>query len=284
LFTHIESVPTGCVAVAEIEVELLTGRTHQIRGQLSTDGFSLVGDTQYGGAIPQSAKHTVGSAEATPQTMDSELMALQCCQLDFLAPRQIQKRDGRKTLVPSDTWKSVRLNSTWWTPHLKQYQLATSLSSSCGTTSQADMELVNKLMEPTILPKKEETDTSPYSETVSLPPQVILSPGVHKYVLIEARADGKRLTFVKSASPAECGGIYHANVAEELVHRLTEAGFRCKVTGGGRIEYNPDVPHAHVYGFSYGFGKGDHAKAASLIEEWTQGRIVATFDNSNALY
>jgi hypothetical protein len=37
-----------------------------------------------------------------------------------------------------------------------------------------------------------------------------------------------------------------------------------------------------VFGFSYGFGKGDHEKVASIIEEHTI--IVATFDNSDGLY
>lgn len=40
--------PTECIGVAELEVELLTGRTHQIRGQFAALGFPLVGDAQVG--------------------------------------------------------------------------------------------------------------------------------------------------------------------------------------------------------------------------------------------
>jgi hypothetical protein len=87
---------------------------------------------------------------------------------------------------------------------------------------------------------------------------------------------------VKSASAKECGGPYHSNVAEELMECIEAAGYdNAVVTGGGRIDYVQDSATAHVYGFSYGFGKGDHAKAAELI---AQSGIMATYDNSNALY
>ena len=51
--------------------------------------------------------------------------------------------------------------------------------------------------------------------------------------------------------------------------------------GGGRIDYIWESARAHVYGFSYGFGKGDHAKVAYLI---AQSGITVTYDNSNAVY
>ena len=54
--------------------------------------------------------------------------------------------------------------------------------------------------------------------------------------------------------------------------------------GGGRIDHieSEDVKHAHVFGFSYGFGKGDHEKVASIIEKYSD--VIATFDNSDGLY
>ena len=54
--------------------------------------------------------------------------------------------------------------------------------------------------------------------------------------------------------------------------------------GGGRIDIieNEEVSHAHVYGFSYGYGKGNQEKVASIIEENTNA--IATFDNSDGLY
>ena len=54
--------------------------------------------------------------------------------------------------------------------------------------------------------------------------------------------------------------------------------------GGGRIDFltNDEVAHAHVFGFSYGFGKGHHEKVAAIIEE--NSDIIATFDMSDGLY
>ena len=85
----------------------------------------------------------------------------------------------------------------------------------------------------------------------------------------------------KTASPDECGGLFHADVARGLVNELNTAGFDTVVLGGGRIDYDSTKNHARVYGFSYGFGKGDHAFASLLIE---QEGINSSFDDSDALY
>ena len=41
--------------------------------------------------------------------------------------------------------------------------------------------------------------------------------------------------------------------------------------GGGRIAYKPQAeppaPHVRVYGFSYGFGKADHAVSVEVCRE-----------------
>jgi Janus/Ocnus family (Ocnus) len=80
-------------------------------------------------------------------------------------------------------------------------------------------------------------------------------------------------------------------VAQDLREWVSAAGYDVVVTGGGRIDYRVTEPGektaagtALVYGFSYGFGKGDHEKAASIISEWSDGRVVATVDNSPDLY
>jgi 23S rRNA-/tRNA-specific pseudouridylate synthase len=106
-----ERIPADCLAVVEVEIELLTGRTHQIRGQLSTLGFSLVGDARYGGAIP--ANYT---------SAGSEKVALQCCELEFLDPDIIVKQDGVLFMKESERWNHFRLETAWWTPLLQQYQ------------------------------------------------------------------------------------------------------------------------------------------------------------------
>jgi hypothetical protein len=124
-------------------------------------------------------------------------------------------------------------------------------------------------------------------EDATLPPRVSLSRGCNKYVVIRATNDlleGEELFFVKSASPEECGGLYHANVAEELLSQLNNIGLTASVIGGGKIDYmeTDDLSHAHVYGFSYAFGKGNHEMVASIVEAHTD--TVATFDNGDGIY
>jgi phosphohistidine phosphatase len=112
---------------------------------------------------------------------------------------------------------------------------------------------------------------------------VALSPGANKYVLIKATASDadQTLWFVKSSSSAECGGPYHANVAEDLVEWLEALDFTVEVTGGGRIDSNHKKKYANIYGFSYGFGKADHAKTAAIIESMMYLRRTS---NSASLY
>jgi len=115
--------PVDCVAIVEIVVELLTGRTHQIRGQLAAEGFPLVGDVQYGGAVPNTSslyrERCEGRAEGF---LDSERLALQCCSLEFLDPRRgTDSDDGSGRAMRSEQWNSFRLDSAFWTPSLDQY-------------------------------------------------------------------------------------------------------------------------------------------------------------------
>ena len=113
--------PENCISVVEVEVELLTGRTHQIRGQLAAEGFPLVGDVQYGGAIPTSSdlyrERCAGRCEGF---LDSENLALQCCSLEFLDPQPPLNDDNRKD-SEEQCWNTFRLESAFWTPYLKRY-------------------------------------------------------------------------------------------------------------------------------------------------------------------
>jgi hypothetical protein len=94
---------------------------------------------------------------------------------------------------------------------------------------------------------------------------------------------------MREKSPASCSHLPFAifvsgNVAQDLREWCEAAGYNVDITGGGRIDYDLEEGRAVVCGFSYGFGKGDHQRAASLITEWTLGEIVATYDNSDGLY
>ena len=275
------SKPPECVAVVEVEIELLTGRTHQIRGQMSAEGFPLVGDIGYGGALPTPPKPR-GNDSVTKSIKVPEKLALQCCQLEFIEPKYHRDKRDELVGVPSDTWKTFRLERAFWTPMLERYSAITDYASD-ATFSSSDEEDARKLQ--TVAPDKLfDVDSDGSDETaVHLPQRVNLSPGINKYVVIEARSrSGETLQFVRSASPSECGGPYHADVARDIVRELTLLGYSCSVTGGGRIDYV--APHAHVYGFSYGFGKGDHELVAKIIEEQSEDETYATFDTSDGLY
>lgn len=138
-----------------------------------------------------------------------------------------------------------------------------------------------------------------------LPPSVQLSPGRNKYIMAKLRdpVTHKVRWFVKSAAPSECGGPYHANVADDLVEWIHSVpGYESvdvDVTGGGRIDYVPDAASSTfdgaassaetstvcVYGFSYRYGKGDHRRAAELIKEsMGEDSIAVTYDLSDDLY
>jgi len=269
--------PQGCIAVCELEIELLTGRTHQIRGQLAAEGFPLVGDVQYGGAVAQPTED-LGKPEKRDGFLslgDSEELCLQCCSLEFLEPHLAVDSTG-ESMVPSQRWKKFSLSGSSWTDFLDAYSCA-ELSSESVTSSLSDEE-------PLLTQRREESHDAATSTPNELPQTVLLSVGTNKYVVVRAQRAGQAYWFVRSASPAECGGPYHANVAEDLLHTLETLGFSTQVEGGGRIDCmeSEDIKHAHIYGFSYGYGKADHEKVADIIEKYSD--YVATYDNSDGLY
>ena len=110
--------PVDSGAAAEVEVELLTGRTHQIRGQMAALGFPLVGDVQYGGAAVSS------SDDAGFASANKERLALQCCELEFLDPDFITNKQGEVRGIPSEEgrWNRFRLDRAWWTPLIERYE------------------------------------------------------------------------------------------------------------------------------------------------------------------
>jgi hypothetical protein len=68
---------------------------------------------------------------------------------------------------------------------------------------------------------------------------------------------------------------------------IEAAGYEVSVTGGGRIHYritSDGQRIATIYGFSYGFGRGDHARTAAIINEWSHGGIETFIDHAAILY
>jgi phosphohistidine phosphatase len=103
--------------------------------------------------------------------------------------------------------------------------------------------------------------------TSNLLPSVSIDEGAHKYVLITATppttpSNSSRQTFVYSRRHAK----YHVNVAEEFVPQLECYGYTSiRVAGGGRILRNDIEKKIHIFGYSYGFGKADHAVAKEVV-------------------
>jgi len=87
--------------VCQVEIELLTGRPHQIRGQMSALGFPLLGDKMYGG------KSRV--------ICSKNRIALHCCELSFPEPNICKrgKKGSRETLTASSKLATYRCDA-WW--------------------------------------------------------------------------------------------------------------------------------------------------------------------------
>ncbi|KAL1454427.1 hypothetical protein WDU94_010686 [Cyamophila willieti] len=93
------------------------------------------------------------------------------------------------------------------------------------------------------------------SATYDSIPSVEIDPqGTYKYILIK---------------------LYEKNVKNEdgsekfkyLVRATLPETLDTECVGGGRIKHNPDEKKIHVYGYSQGFGKADHAITKQLLDE-----------------
>jgi len=100
-------------------------------------------------------------------------------------------------------------------------------------------------------------------------PSVYIDEGANKYVLITANTpNSTKQTFVYSKR----GASYHRNVAEFLIPQLEGAGYyNIRVLGGGRILRDDEDKLINIFGFSYGFGRGDHELALEVVQ--TSGKF-----------
>ena len=98
-------------------------------------------------------------------------------------------------------------------------------------------------------------------------PSVSIDSGAYKYVLITASQpnnnNNKEEVFVHSKR----GAHYHRNVAEPLIPILQQSGYtNIRIKGGGRILRDDDDKIIKIFGYSYGFGRADHALAKDVVE------------------
>mmetsp|Transcript_14858 Transcript_14858/g.29680 ORF Transcript_14858/g.29680 Transcript_14858/m.29680 type:complete len:204 (+) Transcript_14858:67-678(+) len=146
------------------------------------------------------------------------------------------------------------------------------MSSGGGeTTNEKDLREVERLRARLAGAGSESSaaDGGPVQIDVPALASVHIDEGANKYVLVRAREPARdeakpaRRTFVVSKK----GAPYHRNAAEPFVERLLEFGYTdVRITGGGRILLDNEERKVSIFGFSYGFGKGDHKVSAELVQ------------------
>jgi len=112
----------GDLLVVEVDVELVTGRTHQIRGQFAAMNLPLVGDPLYGRTASETVAWNVrrnrGWGAASKIV---ERLGLQCCFLSFSYPQwSLHPKSKRKVLVESGSTCKYQLEKTWWNDCLRE--------------------------------------------------------------------------------------------------------------------------------------------------------------------
>jgi len=141
------------------------------------------------------------------------------------------------------------------------------------TTNAHDLaeaaRLQQELRNNTSDPSKTKTKTT----TTTIVPNVSIDEGANKYVLIQAtnQITFKRESFVVSKR----GASYHRNAAESFLPKLQQQQKQqnkslftdIDITGGGRIFYSLEDKKIRVFGYSYGFGRADHALACEVIRK-----------------
>lgn len=116
------------MGVVELEIELLTGRTHQIRGQLALEGMPICGDTLYGGA------KVINRGLVSGYTGSGNL-ALQCCELEFYDPVYLETPQGQLFSSRSSKLNRFCLDQAWWSSLITSEQSSqTKVCQNLGLT------------------------------------------------------------------------------------------------------------------------------------------------------
>ncbi|XP_039939379.1 14 kDa phosphohistidine phosphatase [Hirundo rustica] len=101
-------------------------------------------------------------------------------------------------------------------------------------------------------------------EALSRVPDVqIDADGVFKYVLVRVRGAG---ALAKDVVRGHGWAEYHADLFERTAEELARHGLSCECLGGGRLSHRPEERKIHVYGYSVGFGRADHAVTTEKLK------------------
>ncbi|KAL2297917.1 hypothetical protein Nmel_016872 [Mimus melanotis] len=101
-------------------------------------------------------------------------------------------------------------------------------------------------------------------EALSRVPDVqIDGDGVFKYVLVRVRGAGAP---AKDVVRGHGWAEYHADLFERTAEELARYGLSCECLGGGRLSHRPEERKIHVYGYSVGFGRADHAVTTEKLK------------------
>lgn len=104
------------------------------------------------------------------------------------------------------------------------------------------------------------TQTKAAALMANIPEAEIDPTGVFKYVLIRVHSkeegDDSEIDIVRGYAWAE----YHADIYEKVAAVLEKGGvLDCECVGGGRIRHDNPAKKIHIYGYSMGFGRANHA-------------------------
>ncbi|NXL70059.1 PHP14 phosphatase, partial [Leptocoma aspasia] len=92
--------------------------------------------------------------------------------------------------------------------------------------------------------------------------------GVFKYVLVRVRGAGApSKDVVRGHGWAEYHGEGRRECGAGLwPGELARHGLSCECLGGGRLSHRPEERKIHVYGYSVGFGRADHAVTTEKLK------------------
>ncbi|XP_061589462.1 14 kDa phosphohistidine phosphatase [Cololabis saira] len=111
------------------------------------------------------------------------------------------------------------------------------------------------------------TQTKAAALMANISPADIDPSGVFKYVLIRVHSreegDDSEMDIVRGYGWAE----YHADIYDKVSEELEKGGhLDCECIGGGRIKHDPQAKKIHVYGYSMGFGRANHAVSTEKLK------------------